>query len=73
MTQQQPQQQEENSHRSKVMLVIVTLLWLLFLAGILGYNPYMQNKVPKKVEEKTELIKETYKEKSENIKNEGEK
>lgn len=65
---QQPQQQEENTHGSKVMLFIVTILWLMFLAGILGYNPYMKNKVPKKVEEKTELIKETYKEKSEDIK-----
>jgi flagellar basal body-associated protein FliL len=60
MTNPQP---SEGGNNSKVTVIIISILWLLFLAGILGYNPYMKDKVPKKIEEKTELIKDTYEQK----------
>jgi Tfp pilus assembly protein PilO len=70
MTQTQPQRDEQQKS-SKVVLVLVTVLWFAFLAGILGYNPYMKDKLPKGVEEKGELIKETYQQKPKGVNTEG--
>lgn len=55
MTEQQGQR-----NGSKVFVIIISVLWLLFLAGILGYTPYMKQKVPTQLEEKTEKLKQIY-------------
>lgn len=56
---------ENKGAGSKIMLTILSIFWLLFLIGILGYTPYSK-KVPKQLEDKVEHVEEIYKDKNTN-------